>query len=450
MNMKRSCKRFFDIVLSSIGLIIAAPIMALIALAIKIDSPGEVIFAQERLGLKGKRFKLYKFRKFPNGWGTKGPGVTVAGDARMTRIGRFLERTKFDELPQLWNILKGDMSFVGPRPELVKYESLFKGEFKKVLDYVPGIFGPNQIAFRNESNMYPPDKDPEEFYKEVLFPQKAKNDIEYFKNSSCLKDLILIIKGVWVSIIGAVNWQRMMGFHLKVFLLDFFAIEFAWIGAKLLRYGLPTDATFFQHLWQGVWLYPLVVLPIIAFTSYKNPVSFFTFQDVLRLAIAEVVGWIFASFLYIGLINRHESIMVVAFGILLLLPFSIGPRIVRRLMWQKDVIKKKGGIKHKILIYGAGHRGLAIANLLQYSFPKVTVIGFLDDTGKLLGRHLDGKKVLGCQRDLPTIFSVHKFDQLWLAFNPEASKLKSLQAWCKKQNVILVNFFDLEPFAALE
>lgn len=108
--MNAICKKIIDVTFASIGLAIAFPFMAIIALLIWLDSPGNVIFSQERLGFRGKRFRLYKFRKFPTHLKDEGPYVTAAGDARMTRIGAILERTKLDELPQLWNIIKGDMS----------------------------------------------------------------------------------------------------------------------------------------------------------------------------------------------------------------------------------------------------------------------------------------------------------------------------------------------------
>ena len=133
-------------------------------------------------------------------WGDAGPGVTVNGDIRMTRLGRFLERTKLDELPQLWNILKGEMSFVGPRPESKRFAHLFNGEYKAVLRYVPGIFGPSQVQYRNEGMLYPPDEDPETYYCRVVFPEKAKLDTDYYNKAYFYSDIGWIIRGITVSI----------------------------------------------------------------------------------------------------------------------------------------------------------------------------------------------------------------------------------------------------------
>jgi lipopolysaccharide/colanic/teichoic acid biosynthesis glycosyltransferase len=181
-------KRIFDLAFAIVLLIISAPLMGGIALLVWLESPGNVFFCQERLGVHGRRFWLRKFRKFPAHWGDSGPAVTVRGDLRRTMIGRILERTKLDELPQLWNILKGEMSFVGPRPESLRFAHLFKGDAAGVLRHIPGLFGPTQIAFRNESQLYPADRDPEGYYQEVLFPQKARLDIEYFQKANCLTD----------------------------------------------------------------------------------------------------------------------------------------------------------------------------------------------------------------------------------------------------------------------
>ena len=167
-------KHIFDLALAIVLLTISAPLMVGIALLVWLESPGNVFFCQERLGVHGGRFWLWKFRKFPLHWGDSGPGVTVRADLRMTTIGAILERTKLDELPQLWNILKGEMSFVGPRPESVRFAHLFKGDFAGVLRHIPGLFGPSQIAFRNESALYPADRDPEAYYQEILFPTKSK------------------------------------------------------------------------------------------------------------------------------------------------------------------------------------------------------------------------------------------------------------------------------------
>lgn len=188
-------RRVLDVVFAACVLAFLSLLMALIALAIYLESGGPVFFSQTRLGRSGQQFRLHKFRKFPANAGRGGPAVTVRGDARMTAVGRILERTKLDELPQLWNILAGDMSVVGPRPESLAFASCFARGYSGVLDFKPGIFGPCQVMFRNEGCLYQDGCEPEEYYSRVLFPLKAHADLTYFSTRSLRSDLWCIVHG---------------------------------------------------------------------------------------------------------------------------------------------------------------------------------------------------------------------------------------------------------------
>jgi lipopolysaccharide/colanic/teichoic acid biosynthesis glycosyltransferase len=165
------------------------PLLALIAAAIVLEDGGPVFFAQRRLGQDGRPFALLKFRKFAADCGTAGRAVTVSGDTRLTRVGRFIEHCKLDELPQLWNIVRGDMAFVGPRPESMYFADCFSAGYHDLLRYRPGIFGPAQALFRDEKHMYQDGCDPEEFYRRVLFPAKARIDLAYYPARSWRSDL---------------------------------------------------------------------------------------------------------------------------------------------------------------------------------------------------------------------------------------------------------------------
>jgi lipopolysaccharide/colanic/teichoic acid biosynthesis glycosyltransferase len=175
--------------------------MLCIALVICVDSGGSVFFSQIRLGQGGRHFSLYKFRKFHAQSSARGAAVTVKNDRRLTYIGGFLAQTKLDELPQLWNILRGEMSIVGPRPEALDFADCFGDIFREVLDFRPGIFGPNQVFFRNEGSLYPVNCDPEQFYRDVLFPLKARADLTYFPRRTTLRDIAWIVWGV-LAVLG--------------------------------------------------------------------------------------------------------------------------------------------------------------------------------------------------------------------------------------------------------
>src|SRR6185503_5913363 len=153
-------QRAFHFLVALIGLIALAPLLLLVAIAIKLTSRGPVLFRQERVGKHLKPFYMYKFRTMVPDAEQLGPGVTVDGDARVTRIGRFLRATKLDEFPQLWNVVRGDMNLVGPRPELPRYVRLFVDDFRDILRVRPGITDRASIAYRHESSLYSADDDP--------------------------------------------------------------------------------------------------------------------------------------------------------------------------------------------------------------------------------------------------------------------------------------------------
>jgi len=198
-------KRLFDVLASSVALVFLSPILVVIALAIKLESKGPVLFRQARVGKNRRLFTMYKFRKFPITYDGCGPGVTLIDDYRLTRVGRLLERLKFDELPQFVNVLKGDMSLVGPRPETPNFVEHYSESDYRVLEVQPGIFGINQLLFRREAELYPEGVDPEEFYVSEIMPKKLANDIEYIQRITFASDLMLLLKCVWNVVFEPLN-----------------------------------------------------------------------------------------------------------------------------------------------------------------------------------------------------------------------------------------------------
>lgn len=444
-------KRIMDITLAILAVIVAAPIMAVIALGVRLDSPGRAIFSQPRLGKNGRIFFMHKFRKFPNSWGDDGPGVTVAGDARMTRLGRFLERFKLDELPQLWNILCGEMSFVGPRPESVRYADLFEGEYARVLDFVPGIFGPNQVAFRNESEMYPVETEPETFYREELFPQKARVDIAYFSQSNLVTDFAWIVRGFFVTITGAVNFQRSVDLYGIVLVMDMLIIEISWLLANLIRFGGIPPSYHLDVYMAGTWVLPIVLFVfIISGGCYRAPVRYFCFGDAIRLSVSNIVGWSIGYFILLSFFHRATSLYVLPLALLLSSSLMITPRICRRELWWRRAREKLGHQNIGVALYGAGTRGGSLASLLNEGFPCANVVGFLDDNDSAMrGRKIMGHKILGSERDLNTVHTVYNIDQLWVTFEPDVYKYQRLRSWCEENNVKLVVLPLAQPFLSL-
>jgi len=186
-------KRLFDILCAALGLALLAPLLFLLALWVKLDTPGPVFYRQERVGRHGKPFLIHKFRSMR----TDAPGlqITVGADPRITRSGRFLRASKLDELPQLWDVLRGAMSLVGPRPEVPRYVALYPAELRAiVLSVRPGITDPASLQFRHESELLARAADPEREYVEVLMPQKLRLACAYVETASLAQDLRIILR----------------------------------------------------------------------------------------------------------------------------------------------------------------------------------------------------------------------------------------------------------------
>ena len=186
-------KRLFDLLLAGAGLLLLLPLMLVIALWIKLDSPGPALFRQERVGRFGVPFRIHKFRTMLDAPASNGLQITVGRDARITRAGKLLRRYKLDELPQLFDVLRGAMSLVGPRPEVPRYVALYPAALReKVLSVRPGITDLASIRYRDENALLAAAADPEREYTEVVLPAKLRYAAEYVDHANLATDLRLI------------------------------------------------------------------------------------------------------------------------------------------------------------------------------------------------------------------------------------------------------------------
>ena len=185
-------KRFLDVIVSSVTLLLLSPVLSVVALAVWLDSGSPVLFHQERVGLWFRRFCILKFRTMQVQ--VAGPLVTVANDARITRLGKLLRLAKLDELPQFWNVLCGDMSLVGPRPEVPEYVDLFKDRYCRILEVRPGITDLASIHFRNEEALLGTSQEPLREYTERILPIKLDLAEEYVRTHTTLGDVSILLR----------------------------------------------------------------------------------------------------------------------------------------------------------------------------------------------------------------------------------------------------------------
>ena len=188
-------KNSFDKIFALIGLLVLSPLLLLIALLIRVKMPdGAVLFRQQRVGQYGKVFTMVKFLTMTATH--HGSSISVAGESRITPLGAFLRKYKLDELPELWNILKGDMSFVGPRPDVPGYADKLIGKDRDILQLKPGITGPATLKYRNEEELLAQQANPQQYNDEVIFPDKVKINLEYLRHHSFWGDIRIIIQTI--------------------------------------------------------------------------------------------------------------------------------------------------------------------------------------------------------------------------------------------------------------
>ncbi|HEV8229085.1 MAG TPA: sugar transferase [Candidatus Limnocylindria bacterium] len=188
-------KRALDVAVSAVLLAVLSPLLAVLAALVRFSSSGPALHRARRVGRGGAEFTMYKLRTMRRDAATTGPGITARGDARVTSLGRALRRTHLDELPQLWNVLRGDMSLVGPRPEDPRFVARYTPEQRAVLSVRPGITGPAQLAYRDEARLLPADATEDAYARDVL-PAKLAIDLAYVRRPSLWRDLAVLARTI--------------------------------------------------------------------------------------------------------------------------------------------------------------------------------------------------------------------------------------------------------------
>jgi lipopolysaccharide/colanic/teichoic acid biosynthesis glycosyltransferase len=205
-------KRTLDLVAAAAGVVLVSPLCLVVAVLIKAEDSGPVFFRQERIGYRGRQFRIWKFRTMAPGSELRGLPLTVGRDVRVTRIGAWLRRLRLDELPQLLNVLAGEMTLVGPRPEVPRYVTLYSREQRRVLELVPGVTDEASIRYLDESAMLAAAADPEQVYVDEIIPEKIRLSLAYAAHATVWTDVRVILATVrqlfWSPAVSAVEAVR--------------------------------------------------------------------------------------------------------------------------------------------------------------------------------------------------------------------------------------------------
>ncbi len=434
-------KRLIDIFLSLIGISVAITLFPFIALLIKMDSKGPVFFLCDRVGKDSKLFKMYKFRTMYETTVQVGASLSPADDPRVTRFGRFLRRTKLNELPQLINILIGEMTFVGPRPEAPDLAALYPSYAKGIFRVKPGLVGPNQILGRNEEEWYPPGVDPKQYYIESILPKKLLVDLEYVEQSSIFKDIQYILLGIKETIFKVLSWKLILQNKSQIYLLfiDIFFVVSSFMLASILRFGGESHT-----------IYLISFLPLLPTFMLIRIACFFYFglySTLIRhISTADIIGVFkgvsFSSTMLISLTFffdvRTGSRLVFFIDWLLLIFLMTSLRFGLRLFC--DWLGKRGNKaigKKKVLIFGAGEMGfLAYQFLMTQKKTAYDIVGFLDDDPTKIHKTLCGKKVLGSYFNIEPVVKLYKVDEIFFAVtNITSHKMMKIIKTCQEAKV---------------
>ncbi|HUY74129.1 MAG TPA: polysaccharide biosynthesis protein [Candidatus Dormibacteraeota bacterium] len=460
MSGQETLKRGFDIVLSAIGLILLSPLLLVIAVMVKLDSPGPAIHRGIRVGRNQKNFRIYKFRSMTVAPIKTGPKVTAADDPRITRTGRLLRRTKLDELPQLLNVLRGEMSIVGPRPEDPEFVALYSEDQLRLLGLRPGITSPASLAFHDEEALLNW-SDAQREYTDNLLQHKLALEVEYLDDHSFAGDLVIVVRTIDV-ILGRdsnlMQWlARSLRRHLPWVVIDAPIVALSFYAALLLRFTYASSGAQRAAL-HGV---TLAILPVIALYLVSNYVwgldrrvwRYATAPEVIAIlvsvATATILGLVIdAAIGFSGVRPLPLSLIGVGgfFSFCGMVAVRYRFRLLRGLRrTQKGALDER----RPALIYGAGEAGqfLAWRLLTERDGRSYRMIGFIDDDRSKHGLSIHGIRVLGGRRDLPRLVQAHSVELIILAISNIAGEdLRAIISAAQETTAqirIVPNLYDL-------
>jgi FlaA1/EpsC-like NDP-sugar epimerase/lipopolysaccharide/colanic/teichoic acid biosynthesis glycosyltransferase len=415
-----TAKRLFDIIFSFLGLLLLSPLFLVISILIKLESSGPIFFSHQRVGRNFKPFKLYKFRTMVKDAQIKGPQITVGDDPRITRIGKFLRKTKLDEFPQLWNVLKGDMSLVGPRPEVEKYVNLYKKDYEEILKLRPGITDIASFIYSDEEEGLKNKKDPEEFYIHVLLPEKIKLAKEYTKKASLEYDLKLIL----ITILKLLYPQKLINKTINmltpyrksaVIITQIIFLILSNYLAFYIRFdgNIPPQEIqlFFEYI---PLLLGLRIIFLFIFSLDKGLWRYVSIKDLINIGSSISISTFF-FFLVVRYLFGEKAYprSIYAIDWFLSIFFLSGIRLFRRLNEEIGFRKPE---KKRVIVIGAGSGAELLLRDVERSpnYP-YEIIGFIDDDPNKKGLKIRGIPILGTRKELDRIIEREEPDEFLIA-----------------------------------
>jgi len=404
-------KRVFDICLAGVGLLLVLPFLVVLAVLVKMTDRGPIFYRQTRIGRHGKPFTIWKFRTMVVGAEKIGALVTEGLDPRMTAIGRVLRQTKIDELPQLWNVLKGDMSFVGPRPQVPRYIERLTPAQREMLQHRPGITDIATLKFRNEQELLAGAADVDDFYIRYCLPRKIALNLQYARRASLPYDVWIILQTL------CPYWLGVLALYAAIL------VSSLWISFEL-RYDFQMDTVGRGEFWKCL---PWVVASQLAILFWRRQcrglVSYFSILELLQTGCALGIACLFHCVLkQVSRDGLAPELGIICTDFVLSCWGITYARLSLRLM-REDQNGKTNGAKrqvHRVAIVGAGELGTRVAlDLLSREAP-TEVVAFFDDDPRSWNKRPYDIPVIGMPECLLNSKWRDKVDELIVAL-PERS-----------------------------
>ncbi len=441
--------RVLDILVAFVGLLVLGLMLPWLALLIKMESRGPVFYRADRVGKGGRLFKMYKFRTMHETRSSLGPSVSPQGDPRVTETGRWLRRTKINEFPQFYNLLKGDMTLIGPRPEAPDLAVAYPPAAQEIFSVKPGLIGPNQIVGRNEEEMYPAGVNPQQYYLESILPPKVARDLEYLRHKTFLGDLKLIILEIWALVSGAIS-RRHLTDNLSQLLMLGIDVVCCLLSLSLstwLRFGGLIPQADLNVLYQLLPLAVLSRLPVFYyFGFYRILFRYFSLADVKNIFYGVLFGsnlLLIANYLSgIDLRSYGRGVCIIDWFLLtcLLVGYRALAKAIHTHFYGQHFTNDPS--RRRALIWGADDLGVWCHRFLrEQSQPSYDVVGFLDPDPKKRHRLIDGLRVLGDQHHLEVLSALYRVDEVFITNGTDLpAEMEHLKKICDQLSLSVKRF----------
>lgn len=412
-------KRAMDFLIALAGMAVLWPLFAIIAASIKIDTRGPVFFRQERAGPDGTTFRIFKFRTMIVGAYRSGARLTVKRDPRITTVGHFLRWSKLDELPQLLNVLLGDMSFVGPRPEDPYFTNFYAPEFRPVLQAKPGIIGPSQMDGRDEIEKYPDGcENVEEYYIQHILPEKLTRDLAYVEGATFWGDVRFLINGFVHVVLSQVKLRFFARNRYRFAALgfDMLLMVAAYVLANLIKFDWSLNPELWVYAGKTLaWV--LVIKPpvFVYYGVYRRSTRWLGRRDLASLVKAVSASSALLVIAATFSVQRHSRAVFLIDWIILLFLVG-GARYIIRSVQSGAARNEERGPFVKVLVAGAGHGGETILrSLLEDPKSRFMPVGIIDHEPHRWGALIHGVRVMGGATDIAMSASLHGVEMVLIS-----------------------------------